>query len=509
MGGDEVLVHGQTFPEVCRDGGLDDGTIGTGHQAPHPSQLTDLRGGAPSAGVSVHINGVEGVLLDLFPITVPHRLLGEAIHHGLSDFIVRPGPDIDDLVVLLALGHKTRRVLPFDLLDLGFRSVDHGDLSSGNLKVVNADGAARAGGVLKPGVHELVGEDHRFLKSDVAIAGIQKRRNGFLRHGLVHHVEGQLLGHDFTEQGAADGGIGQHEALFLRPLFRFHQLCHAHLHPRMEGHLTGAEGPAHFPHVGESHAFPGDVNGFPGHVVEPEHHVLGRHDDRLAARRGQDVVRGHHQRPRLELGFEGQGHVHSHLVAVEVRVVCRANEGVKLNGLPFNQHGFEGLNAETVQRWRPVQKHRVFADDVGEDIPHLRGLPLNHLLRCFDGGRQAAGLELAEDKGLEELKGHFLRQTALVQLEGRPHHDHGSARVINALPEQVLTETTLLTLDHVREGLQGPLVRTGNGTTATTVIQQRIHRFLQHALFVAYDDVRRAEVQQALQTVIPVDHPPI
>ena len=277
----------------------------------------------------------------------------------------------------------------------------------------------------------------------------------------------------------------------------------------MEGHLTGAERSAHFPHVGESHAFPGDVNGFPGHVIEAKHHVLGRHDDRLAAGRGQNVVRGHHERPCLELSFKGQGHVHGHLVAVEVRVVRRADEGMKLNSLALNEHGLEGLDAETVQRRRPVQEHGVFADDVGKDIPHLRGLPLNHLLGCLDGGRQAASLELSEDKGLEELKGHFLRQTALVQLEGRPHHDNGAARVIDALPEQVLTETTLLTLDHIRKGLQRPLVRTGNSTTATTVIQQRIHRFLEHALLVAHDDVRRAEIKQALQTVIPVDHPAI
>ena len=43
VGGDEVLVHGQAFPEVCRDRGLNDGTIRAGHQPPHPRQLTDLR----------------------------------------------------------------------------------------------------------------------------------------------------------------------------------------------------------------------------------------------------------------------------------------------------------------------------------------------------------------------------------------------------------------------------------------------------------------------------------
>ena len=68
-----------------------------------------------------------------------------------------------------------------------------------------------------------------------------------------------------------------------------------------------------------------------------------------------------------------------------------------------------------------------------------------------------------------------------------------------------MAETPLLALDHVGERLQRALVGTGDGATTATVIEQRIDRFLQHPLLVADDDVRREQLQQALQAVVAVD----
>ena len=76
-----------------------------------------------------------------------------------------------------------------------------------------------------------------------------------------------------------------------------------------------------------------------------------------------------------------------------------------------------------------------------------------------------------------------------MQTQGRAYHDHGTTGVVNALTQQVLTETTLLTFNHVSKRFQRTLVGAGDGTAATTVIQQRINRFLQHALLVAHDDI--------------------
>ena len=44
-----------------------------------------------------------------------------------------------------------------------------------------------------------------------------------------------------------------------------------------------------------------------------------------------------------------------------------------------------------------------------------------------------------------------------------------------------------------------------DGAATTAVVDQRVHRFLQHALFVSDDDVRCLEADQVLQPVIPVD----
>ena len=77
-----------------------------------------------------------------------------------------------------------------------------------------------------------------------------------------------------------------------------------------------------------------------------------------------------HEQPRLGLGLGGQRQVHSHLVTVEVRVERGAHERVDLDGLALDQLRLEGLDAQTVQRGRTVEQHRVFGDDLFEDVPH-------------------------------------------------------------------------------------------------------------------------------------------
>lgn len=59
---------------------------------------------------------------------------------------------------------------------------------------------------------------------------------------------------------------------------------------------------------------------------------------------GEDVVAGQHQHAGLRLRLDRQGHVHGHLVTVEVGVEGGADQRVKLNGPASNQLGFEGLD---------------------------------------------------------------------------------------------------------------------------------------------------------------------
>ena len=110
------------------------------------------------------------------------------------------------------------------------------------------------------------------------------------------------------------------------------------------------------------------------------------------------------------------------------------------------------------------------------------------------------------DERLEQLERHQLGQTALVQLQCRTNHDHRTAGVVDALAQQVLAEATLLALEHVGQRLQRTVTRTGHRTAATTVVEQCVDGFLQHALLVVDDDLGRTEIEQTLQAVVAVDH---
>src|SRR6478609_4001034 len=111
---------------------------------------------------------------------------------------------------------------------------------------------------------------------------------------------------------------------------------------------------------------------------------------------------------------------------------------------------------EAVQGRGTVQQHRMLADHLLEDVPHLRPLLLDHALGGLDGVGHAVVLQPRVDERLEQLERHLLGQAALVQLELGADHDDRAARVVDALAEQVLAEPALLALQHVAERLQRP-----------------------------------------------------
>ncbi len=240
-------------------------------------------------------------------------------------------------------------------------------------------------------------------------------------------------------------------------------------------------------------------------IIQAEHDVLRRHDDRLTVGRMQDVVGRHHQHARFELRFERQRNVHGHLVAVEVGVERGADQRMKLDRLAFDQNRLERLNAEAMQRRRAVEQHRMLADHLVEDVPDFGAFFFDQLLGLLHRGRQTLGVEPRIDERLEQFERHLLRQAALMQAQFGTDHDHRTAGIVDALAEQVLTETALLALEHVGERLQRTLVGAGDDAAAAAVVEQGVDRLLQHALFVADDDVGRAQLHQPLQAVVAVD----
>ena len=201
--------------------------------------------------------------------------------------------------------------------------------------------------------------------------------------------------------------------------------------------------------------------------------------------------------------------MHGHLVAVEVGVEGGADQRVKLDCLALDQKRLERLNAETVKRRRPVEQHRMLADDFFENVPNFRAFLFQHTLGGLDGGRHAIKFQFRIDEGLEQFQGHLLGQAALMQHQLRADHDDRTAGIIDALAEQILTETALLALQHIGKGFQRPFVGAGNGTPATTVVEQGVDGFLKHSLFVADDDLRRTQFDQPFQAVVAVDHPTV
>ena len=141
----------------------------------------------------------------------------------------------------------------------------------------------------------------------------------------------------------------------------------------------------------------------------------------------------------------------SHLIAIEVGVERCAYQRVQLDRLALDQHGLEGLHTEPMKRWRAIEQHGMLSNHIGENVPDLRALALHHLPGSFNGRDIALLFQARIDEGLEELQGHPIRQTALMQTQLGTNNDHRAAGVINPLAQQVLPEAAALALQHIRE----------------------------------------------------------
>ena len=77
------------------------------------------------------------------------------------------------------------------------------------------------------------------------------------------------------------------------------------------------------------------------------------------------------------------------------------------------------------------------------------------------------------------------------------------------MPSRFLPEPALFTLEGVAQGLEGPFVGAGDDPAVAAVVEQHVHRFLEHAFFVSNDDLRGLEFDEPLEPVVPVDDPPV
>ncbi|EKD34394.1 MAG: hypothetical protein ACD_75C02359G0002 [uncultured bacterium] len=143
--------------------------------------------------------------------------------------------------------------------------------------------------------------------------------------------------------------------------------------------------------------------------------------------------------------------MHRHLIAVKVGVKGGTDQGVQLNGLALDENGLKCLHTETMKCWRPIQDDWILFNHIIKNVPHFLCAFLHHFPGALDGGDVPLHFQLVIDKRLEQFQGHFLRQAALMQAEMRPHNNNGTAGIIDALPKQILTETSLLAFQHIAQ----------------------------------------------------------
>ena len=122
----------------------------------------------------------------------------------------------------------------------------------------------------------------------------------------------------------------------------------------MDVDLLVEQGVDRFVGVAEQPALAFSARGHLCKVIDPEYDVLRRHHDGHARRGTQKVVGRKHEQAAFNLGLEGKGHVHGHLVSVEVRVERGAHERMEADGLPFDKDREKRLYAQPVQRGRAV-----------------------------------------------------------------------------------------------------------------------------------------------------------
>ncbi|CDE83531.1 predicted protein [Coraliomargarita sp. CAG:312] len=119
---------------------------------------------------------------------------------------------------------------------------------------------------------------------------------------------------------------------------------------------------------------------------------------------------------------------------------------------------------------------------------------------------KAQFFQAANYERLEQRKRHFLRQAALVQLQVRSDDDNRTARIVDALSQQVLAEAALFALEHVGYALERAIAGAGHWPAVAAVVEKGVYGFLEHALLVVDNDVGRLHLHEAAQAVVAVDY---
>ncbi len=240
-------------------------------------------------------------------------------------------------------------------------------------------------------------------------------------------------------------------------------------------------------------------------VIGAEDHVLCRDSNRHTIGGLEEVVCREHEEAGFGLCLGRKREVDSHLVAVEVRIERGTDERMELNGTTLYEYRLKCLDTESMEGRCTVEHDGVILDDIFECIPDIIVCAVNHLACALDVLDFAGIHQPFQYKGFKEFECHLLRKTALIHFQLRTDNDNGTSGIVNTLTEEVLTEAALLTFQHIGKGLECTVIGAGYRSAMSAVVDEGVHSFLKHTLFIADDDIGRVELKHSAQTVITVD----
>ena len=100
---------------------------------------------------------------------------------------------------------------------------------------------------------------------------------------------------------------------------------------------------------------------------------------------------------------------------------------MKLDGATLDKNRLECLNTESVKCRSTVEHYRVILDNDLKCVPDLGMYLFNHLSCRLDVACFFCFNKTLHYEGLEQLKSHLLRKTALVKLELGTDDDNRTA----------------------------------------------------------------------------------
>ena len=191
---DEVLQDVESFAEVSRNRRLDDLAARFRHQTAHTGKLANLLFRTTSARVSHDVNRVD----------ISSRIIS-GLHtrkHFVGDALGQFRPDLDDLVVALAMRDGAVEVLLLDRHDILLSGLDEPRLFRRHNHVVDADRDTRLRGVVESQVLQAIEQLNRFGPTIVQVAVLYELRQAFLLEQAVH--EGHALRTAIVQDDPAD-----------------------------------------------------------------------------------------------------------------------------------------------------------------------------------------------------------------------------------------------------------------------------------------------------------------